>query len=444
MLGLFRKEKMWGRHPLKGRYDVVIIGAGVHGLATAYYLAKRGVRDIAVLDRSYMGGGGSARSTAILRANYITPEGIAFFRESLKMYEGLSRELGYNLLFTQMGRLDLGHSDATVIGLRQRAEFNRLLGVNSRMVGPSEINALIPEMDLREGKDLPVMAALHHPPGGVIRHDAVVWAYARGASRRGVEIHPFTNVAAIHRQNGRVIGVETSRGQVKADVVVNATAGWCSTVAAMAEVRLPITTHPLQAFVTEPLKPFLHRTISSANLHFYAYQTDRGRGGHRRGRGPLPQLQPALNPGPARGVGSPHAHAVPVPQGGQRPSPMDRPLRHDTRLRAHPRRGARCFGVRADGGLGNVGVQGRAHCRRLHRGDDRHRQNAGADPALLNETLPGQPLGQRASVGALRGGSLAAGRPFRGTGGPARSWRRPTKLDRIKNLHSMDTIDTET
>ena len=276
MLGLFRKEKMWERHPLKGRYDVVIIGAGVHGLATAYYLAKRGVRDIAVLDRSYMGGGGSARSTAILRANYITPEGIAFFRESLKMYESLSRELGFNLLFTQMGRLDLGHSDATVIGLRQRAEFNRLLGVDSRMVGPSEIKALIPEMDLREGKDLPVMAALHHPPGGVIRHDAVVWAYARGASRRGVEIHPFTNVAAIHRQNGRVIGVETSRGQVKAGVVVNATAGWCSTVAAMAEVQLPITTHPLQAFVTEPLKPFLHRTISSANLHFYAYQTDRG------------------------------------------------------------------------------------------------------------------------------------------------------------------------
>ena len=276
MFQLFRKERMWQRHPLKDRYDVVIVGAGVHGLATAYYLGKRGIKNIAVLDMGYLGGGASARSTAIIRANYITPEGIEFFRESLKLYEKLSQELNFNLLFSQMGRLDLGHTDSAVNGLRQRAEFNRLLGVNSRMVGPQEVKKLVPPIDLREGKDFPIMEALYHQPGGTIRHDAVVWGYARGASRMGVEIHPFTEVTGIARQNGQVTGVDTSRGEIKTGVVVNATAGWCSTIAKMVDVELPIITHPLQVFVTEPLKPFLERTVSSANLHAYVYQTDRG------------------------------------------------------------------------------------------------------------------------------------------------------------------------
>ena len=197
-------------------------------------------------------------------------------RESLKLYEGLAQELDFNLLFSQMGRLDLGHTDSAVYGLRLRAEFNQLLGVDSRLVGPREIKELVPAIDLREGKLLPIMAALYHPPGGVIRHDAVVWGFARGASRRGVELHPFTEVKGVQMENGRVTGVETSRGAVVADTVVNATAGWSSTIAKMAGLELPIATHPLQVFVTEPLKPFLDVTISSANLHAYVYQTDRG------------------------------------------------------------------------------------------------------------------------------------------------------------------------
>ena len=267
---------MWRKHPLRDRYDVLIIGGGVHGLSIAYYLGKLGVPNVAVLDKGYLGGGASARTTAIIRANYLTPEGIPFFRESLKLYEDLARELDFNLLFNQTGRLDLGHTDSAVFGLRLRAEFNQMLGVDSRMIGPSEIKDLVPAIDLREGKPLPLMAALYHPPGGVIRHDAVVWGYARGAARRGVELHPFTEVTAIRREGGRVTGVETDNGFIGADTVVSATAGWSSTIAQMVGLELPITTHPLQALVTEPLKPFMDKTISSANLHAYVYQTDRG------------------------------------------------------------------------------------------------------------------------------------------------------------------------
>ena len=267
---------MWRRHDLKDHYDVVVVGGGVHGLSTAYYLGKLGVRNVAVLDKGYLGGGGSARSTAIIRANYLTVEGIPFFRESHKLYEDLAQELDFNLLFNQMGRLDIGHAEAAVYGLRQRAEFNQLLGVDSRVIGPQEIKELVPPLDLREDKPLPVMAALYHPPAGAIRHDAVVWGFARGADRLGAEIHPFTEVTGITREHGRVTGVETGAGHVRTGAVVSATAGWSSVVAGMVGVELPITTFPLQAMVTEPLKPFLDKIVSSANLHAYIYQTDRG------------------------------------------------------------------------------------------------------------------------------------------------------------------------
>ena len=267
---------MWGKHPLKDSYDVVIIGGGVHGLSTAYYLGKMGITDVAVLDKDYLGGGASARSTAIIRSNYLTAEAIPFFRESHKLYQGLASELGFNLLFDEMGRLDIGHSESSVYWLRLRAEFNQLLGVDSRIIGPAEIKELVPPIDLREGKPLPIMAALYHPPAGVVRHDAVVWGLARGADRAGVELHPFTEVTGITRENGRVTGVETPSGRVGAGVVVSATAGWTSTITAMVDLDVPIVTFPLQACVTEPVKPYVHTTISSADLHVYVYQTDRG------------------------------------------------------------------------------------------------------------------------------------------------------------------------
>ena len=268
--------EMWRQHPLRDSYDVVIVGAGVHGLSTAYYLAKQGVTDIAVLDKGYVGGGASARSTAIVRANYLTVEGIPFFRESLKLYEGLALELDFNLMFSQTGRLDIGHAESTVYALRQRVELNRLLGVDSRLIGPEQIKELVPVIDLRHGKHLPVMAALYHPPAGTVRHDAVVWGYGRGADRLGVEIHPFTEVMGLLRSGDRITGVETPKGTVNAGTVVSATAGWTSIISGMAGVELPIVTYPLQAFVTEPLKPFMDKVISSGNLHVYIYQTDRG------------------------------------------------------------------------------------------------------------------------------------------------------------------------
>jgi sarcosine oxidase, subunit beta len=272
----FRPWQMWRRHELKRSYDVVIVGGGAHGLAIAYELAKCGIRKVAVLDKSYIGAGGSGRNTTIIRANYRTPEGVAFYKESLRLYEHLAQELDYNLLFSQQGHLTLAHAERAVITAQERAEVNRLLGVDSRVIFPDEIGKLCPALDLSDRPELPIMAALYHPPGGVIRHDAVVWAYARMADRMGVEIHQDTEVTGIDVDAGRVTGVRTSRGDISAPVVVSAVAGWSSEVARMAGVRMPITTHPLQAFVTEPLKPFLDVILVSATLHVYVSQTDRG------------------------------------------------------------------------------------------------------------------------------------------------------------------------
>ena len=274
---LFRKDRMWRRHELKPSYDVVIIGAGVHGLAAAYYLGKQhGIRKVALVDKSYLGAGASGRNTAILRSNYRTPEGIPFYDASLKLYEQMSNDLGWNVLFTQCGHLTLGHSDSSVAGLRVRAENNQLLGVNSRMIGLEEVGKLVPSINIDREARYPILAALYHPPGGIIRHDAVVWGYARACDRMGLEIHPFTEVTDISVEAGRATHVITNRGKIAAGAVHNATAGWATTISRMAGVPLPIVTHPLQACVTEPLKPFLNVVIVSATLHVYLSQTDKG------------------------------------------------------------------------------------------------------------------------------------------------------------------------
>jgi sarcosine oxidase, subunit beta len=278
MKDVFRIRRMWRpRSELKSRYDVVIIGGGSHGLSTAYYLAKNhGITDVAVLDKSYIGSGAAGRNTTIIRANYRTPEGAEFYRASLKLYEHLSVDLDFNMLFSQQGHLTLAHSDRAMITMTERAEVNQLLGIDSRLIYPDEIARLCPEMDLSQDVTWPVMGALYHPPGGIIRHDAVVWGYARGADSRGAEIHPYTEVTGIERSNGRVTGVRTTRGDIQCGTVVNATAGWSTLISDMAGVPLPITTHILQAFVTEPLKPFLDVIIVSSQMHIYISQTDRG------------------------------------------------------------------------------------------------------------------------------------------------------------------------
>jgi sarcosine oxidase subunit beta len=268
---------VWRVHELSRSYDVVIVGAGVHGLATAYYLAARhGITRVAVLDKGYVGGGGSGRNTAIIRSNYLTPEGVRFYQRSLSLYERLAAELNFNVMFSQRGHLTLAHNDSTLRTMRWRAEVNRLEGVDSRVVSPAEVKELAPLLDVSERVRYPILGALYHPPGGIIRHDAVNWAYARAADALGVHIHQNTELVGIDVAGGRVRGVTTTRGTVAAPIVVNCTAGWSSLIAEMAGVRLPIVTHPLQAAVTEPVKVVLDTVIVSGTLHVYMSQTDRG------------------------------------------------------------------------------------------------------------------------------------------------------------------------
>jgi len=270
-------DRVWRDRALEPAHQVVIIGGGVHGLATAYYLARNhGITDVAVLDKGYLGGGGSGRNTAILRSNYLTPEGVRFYDRSLELYRGLAADLNFNVMFSRRGHLTLAHSDASLRTMRWRAEVNKASGVDSEVIGPREVQRLVPEMDVTDQARYPILGALYHPPGGIVRHDAVVWGYARAADHLGVHLHQDTEVTGIDVSGGRVTGVRTTRGNIATPIVVNATAGWATTVADMAGVRLPVQTFPLQAAVTEPVKPFLRTVVVSGSLHVYVSQTARG------------------------------------------------------------------------------------------------------------------------------------------------------------------------
>ncbi len=262
---------------LKPLYDIVIIGGGGHGLATAYYLAKCwGITNVAVLEKSYLGGGNTARNTTIIRSNYLTADGIRFYDESLRLFRDLSLELDYNIMYSERGHLTLAHTDAAVRTARWRAEVNKHLGVNSELVYPEDIAKLCPELNLSAEVHLPILGALYHPPGALARHDAVAWGYARRAAEYGVDIHTHTEVTGLNIENGCVKGVQTSRGNIACGTVLQAVAGMSSEVAAMAGFKLPIKTIPLQACVSEPVKPFLDPIVVSGSLHVYVSQSSRG------------------------------------------------------------------------------------------------------------------------------------------------------------------------
>lgn len=278
MRDLLLPRRMWRkRRDLRRRYDVVIIGGGVQGLAIAYYLAKHhGISDVAVLEQRYIGSGGSGRNTAIVRSNYRTAEGARFYQASLDLFDGLSAELGFNIMLTKRGVMTLAHTERALATATERASVNQQLGIDSRVIDVDEVGRRCPALDLSKDVTWPVVGALLHPGGAILRHDAVVWGYARGADRRGVEIHPFTEVVGLERRNGRIARVRTTRGDVEAGTVLSATAGWSSTIAAMAGLRLPMKTHILQAFVTEPIRPLLQETVVSSQMRLYVHQTTRG------------------------------------------------------------------------------------------------------------------------------------------------------------------------
>ena len=262
---------------LKPSYDVVIIGGGGHGLACAYYLARSwGITNVAVLEKGYLASGNTARNTTIVRSNYLTPDGVRFYDESVRLFGELSHELDFNIMYGERGHLTLAHTDAALRTARWRAEVNQHLGVDSSLVYADDIARLCPQLNLRDDVRYPILGALYHPPGSIARHDAVAWGYAQRAAELGVEIHTHTEVTGLKIDNNRVVGVRTNRGDIACGKAMQAVAGMSSEISRMAGFRLPIRTIPLQACVSEPVKPFLDPIIVSGSLHIYVSQSARG------------------------------------------------------------------------------------------------------------------------------------------------------------------------
>jgi sarcosine oxidase subunit beta len=267
----------WRSPEPKAEYDVVIVGGGGHGLATAYYLAaEHGIRNVAVLEKGWLGGGNTGRNTTIIRSNYLWDESAALYEHSLKLYEGLSRELNFNIMFSQRGVLNLAHNLHDMRELSRRVSANRLNGIDSEILTPARIKEIVPILNTSPDARYPVLGASLQPRGGTARHDAVAWGYARGADARGVDIIQNCEVTGIRRSGGRVEGVETNRGYIGAKKVGVVVAGHCSVLAEMAGFRLPIETHPLQALVSEPVKPIHHSVVMSNAVHVYVSQSDKG------------------------------------------------------------------------------------------------------------------------------------------------------------------------
>ncbi|MEE2982528.1 MAG: FAD-dependent oxidoreductase [Pseudomonadota bacterium] len=262
---------------LNETYDAVIIGAGGHGLACAYYLAKdHGITNVAVIEKDYIGGGNTGRNTTIVRSNYLTEEGVKFYHASVEMFKTLSQELDFNIFYSERGHYTLSHNDSTLRTARWRAEVNKHYGIDSKVLEPDEIAQDCPELDLSCGGNHEIVGALYHAPGAVVRHDAVAWGYARRASQAGVAIFQNTEVVAIEVGDGGVEALVTDRGRIKTRKVLSAVAGYTPRVLNMVDLTSPIEIFPLQACVTEPIKPWLDTIIVSGSLHLYVSQSSRG------------------------------------------------------------------------------------------------------------------------------------------------------------------------
>lgn len=272
-----RYKRLWKKASLKNNYDVVIIGGGLHGLATAYFLAKEhGITDIAIIEKNYIGYGGAGRNTAIVRANQRTKENLPLYDEGLKLWPKLTAELDFNLMFYNCGNLNLAHSEQAMGAMRLQVASAQFFGIQSELVDAKQCKELIPALDISDHLTFPIFGGMYHPPGGIVRHDAVVWGLAKAASQKGVHIHQGTEVTGIIVENGKVSAVETDKGKIRTKMVLNAAGAYSTLISAMAGLRLPIHVLTIQAMVTEPLKPILHHVVSSGAYHCYANQTLKG------------------------------------------------------------------------------------------------------------------------------------------------------------------------
>jgi|TARA_B100000959_G_scaffold156914_1_gene164556 sarcosine oxidase subunit beta len=267
----------WRSPQPRPSYDAVIVGGGGHGLATAYYLAKlHGMRNIAVLEKGWIGGGNTGRNTTIVRSNYLNPESAAIYDHALKLWEGLSQELNFNVMFSQRGVINLAHDEGEVRELRRRIYANQLAGVDAEWVTPTQLGELCPILNLDPDTRYPVLGGTLQRRAGTARHDAVAWGYARGADRLGVHIIQNCEVTDLIIREGRVEGVRTNQGEIRTPKIGVVAAGHSSVLAAMAGIRLPIDSHPLQALVSEPIKPVMPTVIMSNKVHAYMSQSDKG------------------------------------------------------------------------------------------------------------------------------------------------------------------------
>ena len=270
-------QRAWRSPEPRSAYDAVIVGGGGHGLATAYYLVKeQGFGRVAVVEKGYVGGGNTGRNTEIVRSNYLWDEAAHIYEFSLKLWEKLTRELNFNLMFSQRGLLSLGHSLQELRDIRRRVNANLLNGIDSEFLTPEQVKELVPCIDVSPDTRYPILGASLQRRGGTARHDALAWGFARAADSVGVDIIQNCEVVGIRREGGAVTGVETSRGFIRTRKVGCVTAGNSGVIAAMAGLRLPLESHPLQAWVSEPIKPVLDVVVMSNAVHAYLSQTDRG------------------------------------------------------------------------------------------------------------------------------------------------------------------------